>query len=102
MHVSYICLVYVDRGLQKYPWFCFLFFSLSLFFYHVKPFLFFPEQFSPYQFFGCELKSHFNGTLFRFPLRTAAAARDSEISHTSYSPDSVMNLLNQFKDQANR
>ncbi len=59
-------------------------------------------QFSPYLFFGCELKKHFNGTLFRFPLRTAAVARDSDISHASYSPTSVMNLLNQFKEQANR
>lgn len=61
-----------------------------------------PEQFSPYLFFGCELKKHFNGTLFRFPLRTATAARDSEISHASYSPDSVKKLLAQFKEQANR
>lgn len=60
------------------------------------------EQFSPYLFFGCELKKHFNGTLFRFPLRTATAARDSEISHASYSPDSVKKLLKQFKEQANR
>jgi len=29
-------------------------------------------------------------------------ARDSDISHASYSPASVMNLLNQFKEQANR
>lgn len=59
-------------------------------------------QFSPYLFFGCELKNRFDGTLFRFPLRTAAAARLSEISHASYSPDSVMDLLNQFKEAANR
>ncbi|CAN0322269.1 unnamed protein product, partial [Ectocarpus sp. 12 AP-2014] len=62
----------------------------------------FPDQFSPYLFFGCELKKHFKGTLFRFPLRTATVARDSEISHASYSPESVMNLLNQFKEQASR
>lgn len=60
------------------------------------------KQFAPYLFFGCELKKHFNGTLFRFPLRTATVARDSEISHASYSPESVMNLLDQFKEQANR
>ncbi|CAM9133150.1 unnamed protein product, partial [Laminaria digitata] len=62
----------------------------------------FPDQFSPYLFFGCELKNRFDGTLFRFPLRTAAAARASEISHASYSAESVMDLLNQFKEAANR
>ena len=67
------------------------------------PFPFLPAvQFSPYLFFGCELKNRFDGTLFRFPLRTAAAARLSEISHASYSPESVMELLNQFKEAANR
>lgn len=59
-------------------------------------------QFSPYLFFGCSLKSQFNGTLFRFPLRMAAAARDSEISQASYSAESVMELLNQFKEAATR
>ncbi|CAN0518370.1 unnamed protein product [Scytosiphon promiscuus] len=59
-------------------------------------------QFAPYLFFGCELKKRFDGTLFRFPLRTATVAHDSEISHASYSPESVMKLLDQFKEQANR
>ncbi|CAM9456987.1 unnamed protein product, partial [Sphacelaria rigidula] len=61
-----------------------------------------PAQFEPYLFFGCDLKSRFNGTLFRFPLRMAAAARDSEISQASYSAKSVVELLDQFKEAANR
>jgi sacsin len=40
----------------------------------------FPDQFEPYSFFGCTLQERFNGTLFRFPLRTADLARESEIS----------------------
>ena len=29
----------------------------------------FPESFLPYTHFGCTLRRHFEGTLFRFPLR---------------------------------
>ncbi|CAM9839484.1 unnamed protein product, partial [Choristocarpus tenellus] len=61
----------------------------------------FPDQFSPYVFFGCDLKSRFEGTLFRFPLRSPVIARDSEISQASYTPAAVMELLGQFKEAAN-
>lgn len=39
-----------------------------------------PDQFTPYQAFGCDARSYFNGTLFRFPLRTAEQAACSRIS----------------------
>ena len=29
----------------------------------------FPDAFRPFLHFGCTLRSHYNGTLFRFPLR---------------------------------
>ena len=40
----------------------------------------FPDQFEPLCFFGCDLRGRFDGTLFRFPLRTKALAAESEIS----------------------
>ena len=39
-----------------------------------------PDQFAPYKVFGCDTKSFFQGTLFRFPLRTEAHAQTSRIS----------------------
>lgn len=42
----------------------------------------FPDQFEPFTFFGCTLRDAFAGTLFRFPLRTAELARESEISNS--------------------
>ena len=39
-----------------------------------------PDQFEPYHAFGCDARSHFPGTLFRFPLRTEAHAQSSRIS----------------------
>ena len=41
----------------------------------------------------------FNGTLFRFPLRTASLARRSEISKRSYSTDDAKANLVQFVSQ---
>ena len=31
----------------------------------------FPDQFKPYLMLGCDLKKEYEGTLFRFPLRSA-------------------------------
>jgi len=56
----------------------------------------FPDQFSPYLFFGCNLRQRFDATLFRFPLRTKALAPHSEISSASYGRESVQELLNAF------
>ena len=34
----------------------------------------FPDQFLPYEFFGCNMNDSYHGTLFRFPLRAPASA----------------------------
>ena len=39
-----------------------------------------PDQFEPYQAFGCDARSTFQGTLFRFPLRSPELAARSRIS----------------------
>lgn len=56
----------------------------------------FPDQFRPYQYFGCDFKQSFPGTLFRFPFRNTAMARRSEISKRSYSVADVNVLLEQL------
>lgn len=40
----------------------------------------FLDQFAPFNYFGCDCKSSYDGTLFRFPLRNSTLARTSEIS----------------------
>ena len=38
------------------------------------------DQFEPYATFGCDMRSHYSGTLFRFPLRSASLEEQSRIS----------------------
>lgn len=59
----------------------------------------FPDQFSPYAFFGCNMYDSYPGTLFRFPLRDQVAARKSEISKRSYSLSDVDGLLSNLSAQ---
>ncbi|KAJ4822812.1 hypothetical protein Tsubulata_015814 [Turnera subulata] len=56
----------------------------------------FPDQFSPFLHFGCDLQSAFPGTLFRFPLRGSAAAQRSLIKKEGYTPEDVMSLFTSF------
>lgn len=51
------------------------------------------------QVFGCDTKSYFNGTAFRFPLRTADMAAHSRISHQQYSAAKVKDLLAQLTQE---
>ena len=53
------------------------------------------DQFHPYaNIMGCDLdKCHFDGTLFRLPLRTELSARDSEIRDFPYTRDKMIKLL---------
>ncbi|KAL3892278.1 hypothetical protein ACJMK2_004497 [Sinanodonta woodiana] len=52
------------------------------------------NQFKPFQnVFGCNTSYAFQGTLFRFPLRTASQAERSEISKKSYSKKECQDLL---------
>ncbi|KAH3856975.1 hypothetical protein DPMN_099572 [Dreissena polymorpha] len=59
------------------------------------------DQFKPFQdMFGCNVLNDpftcYQGTLFRFPLRTAQQADMSEICQTVYSHDEVLCLLKMF------
>lgn len=56
----------------------------------------FPDQFRPYEYFGCDFKKSYAGTLFRFPFRNNSMARKSEISKRSYSVTDVNVLLEQL------
>lgn len=60
----------------------------------------FPDQFSPYLHFGCDLQNHFPGTLFRFPLRTSNVAASSQIKKEGYRPESVVSLFSSFYTSA--
>ncbi|KAL3892283.1 hypothetical protein ACJMK2_004502 [Sinanodonta woodiana] len=52
------------------------------------------NQFKPFQnVFGCNISCSFEGTLFRFPLRTASQAERSEISKKCYSKKECQDLL---------
>ncbi len=54
------------------------------------------NQFKPFQgVFGCDTTTHnqYNGTLFRFPLRTRDQSRISDISEKHYSHEEFMKLL---------
>ena len=63
----------------------------------------FPDQFAGYKdVFGCDLLNTYHGTLFRFPLRTADAARLSEIKQETYPVSSVRELFAKFQESAAR
>ena len=57
-----------------------------------------PDQFEPYRkVFGCEIgcntNNHFNGTLFRFPLRDRQQSQKSKISSHCYDHKEMTDLL---------
>ncbi|KAJ7375481.1 hypothetical protein OS493_002255 [Desmophyllum pertusum] len=60
------------------------------------------DQFKPFNgIFGCEIDldkkdNSFDGTLFRFPLRTAEQARQSEIKQLYYNDHEMRKLLQMF------
>ncbi|XP_010547716.1 PREDICTED: sacsin isoform X2 [Tarenaya hassleriana] len=56
----------------------------------------FPDQFTPFLHFGCDLKHTFPGTLFRFPLRNASVASRSHIKKEAYAPEDVLSLFSSF------
>ncbi|XP_031371785.1 sacsin isoform X1 [Punica granatum] len=58
----------------------------------------FPDQFSPFLRFGCDMLHPFPGTLFRFPLRSATVASRSQIKKESYAPEDVISLFASFSD----
>lgn len=58
----------------------------------------FPDQFSPFLHFGCDLQHSFPGTLFRFPLRSANVASRSQIKKEGYTPYDVLALFHSFSE----
>ena len=48
----------------------------------------------------CTFRTPFTGTLFRFPLRGDAAAKDSNIRGVAYTPSTMLAMLNTFRQQA--
>ena len=60
----------------------------------------FSDQFEPLMAFGCDFKREFNGTLFRFPLRTPEQAAVSRISHKGHAPEEAASLLRDLADEA--
>ena len=53
----------------------------------------YPSQFHPYEVFGCDMRKQFDGTLFRFPLRTEEQASASNLSTHAYTDAKVSALF---------
>ncbi|CAG8807086.1 16160_t:CDS:2, partial [Racocetra persica] len=53
----------------------------------------YPDQFAPFRV-PCD--QNFKGSLFRYPLRTAQDALESEISKKAYSPDQILEMFKTF------
>ena len=60
----------------------------------------FPDSFKPYQVFGNDMRSRYDATLFRFPLRSQEVASASNIKPQAYTPEDVLALFDNFKAQA--
>lgn len=58
------------------------------------------DQTAPFMAFGCNMEAPFNGTLFRFALRTQAMSDKSEVSKQVYSIDRIQKLLQDLQQQA--
>lgn len=53
----------------------------------------FSDQFDPWDFAGADVKSGYDGTLLRLPLRTAAQASGSKIWTSARSPEALVQAL---------
>jgi sacsin len=58
------------------------------------------DQFEPFRAFGNDFSKAFQGTLFRFPLRTAQQAAVSRLSRQTYTADSTRELLQLFVQES--
>ncbi|KAK8814110.1 hypothetical protein WA158_007972 [Blastocystis sp. Blastoise] len=61
----------------------------------------FSDQISPFQFFGCDIRQNFNGTLFRFPLRNREALASSDISKKPFGIDNILEAFEVLKRNIN-
>lgn len=57
------------------------------------------DQFLPYCAFGCDMKSPFHGTLFRFPLRNTEQAAKSQLSKQVYLEDDLSSMFGQLYEE---
>lgn len=57
------------------------------------------DQFLPYCAFGCDMKSPFNGTLFRFPLRNPEQAAASRLSRQAYFEADISLMFDQLFEE---
>ena len=68
----------------------------------------FPDQFQPYHgIFGCSVAKqeepfHYDGTLFRFPLRTIKQANESEICNKYHDEEHFISLLSAFQKKSSK
>ncbi|CAM9688424.1 unnamed protein product, partial [Ectocarpus sp. 8 AP-2014] len=60
----------------------------------------YPDQFAPLSAFGCNLRSHFPATLFRFPLRTPEQASVSRLSRQAHGVRDMRGLLEAFAGES--
>lgn len=58
------------------------------------------DQFLPYYAFGCDMSKPFDGTLFRFPLRSADQAAISKLSRQAYSEEDISYMFSQLYKEA--
>ncbi|CAG8530439.1 10732_t:CDS:10 [Racocetra fulgida] len=54
------------------------------------------DQFSPFSPYHIPRDKSFQGTIFRYPLRTAQDAIESKISDKEYSPDQILEMFHKF------
>lgn len=57
----------------------------------------FPDQFSPLCYFGCDMTNRYNGTLFRFPLRSKSTSSSSEIKQSAITMEAMVELVDAFR-----
>jgi sacsin len=62
----------------------------------------YPDQFAAFRMFGCDMKSPFEGTMFRFPLRTAEQAHSSRLSKYAYTEGEMKELFAALEDESTR
>ncbi|KAF9436498.1 hypothetical protein BGZ76_003753 [Entomortierella beljakovae] len=61
----------------------------------------FPDQLKPFAVQeDLNFSESYDGTIFRFPLRTDEQAKESKLSKKPYSPEKVLKMLMKLKDEA--
>lgn len=58
------------------------------------------HQFEPFVLCGCNMRDHYQGTLFRFPLRDGQAASESEICNVPLSIEDVQEMFESLRQVA--